>query len=152
MTTKLENVLLSGMAIAALARVYASHEARRTPLSIWELVRVARWDDEYGEVSASRAIGDLFHNGLIELSGVLGMGRSGDRRQVRITDRGMRWFELNCDYRRECNVWRYHTRFGTAGIFEWDPRRSLTRRILDPLVFTAAVSGAVTASLICWLP
>lgn len=142
---------LSGMSIAALARVYTHMEARRTPLSIRDLLELAQWEGASGGYKAVEAIEDLFRSGLIELNGQEGVGRSGDRRQVEITNLGARWFELNCDYRRECNVARYHTRFGTAGIFEFDPRRPLGRRMLDPLVPAAAVFGAVFATLICWL-
>lgn len=137
---------LSGEAITALARAYVHWERRSYPPTIRDLQLVSQRDEADSARSAA-AVKALLDGGFLAPNGE----GEGDRRQVEITPLGIRWFELNCDYWRECNVYRFHSRYGVAGCFEFDPRRPLSRRILDPLVPGAALAGAAIASLALWL-
>ncbi|MBV8685129.1 MAG: hypothetical protein JOZ90_02315 [Alphaproteobacteria bacterium] len=137
---------LSGAAVTALARAYVHWERGAYPPTIRSLQMAAQRDDE-DSGRAVAAVTELLDGGFLKPGGE----GEGDRREVEIAPPGIRWFEVNCDYWRECNVYRFHSRFGVAGCFEFDPRRTLGRRLLDPLVPGAALAGGALAALTMWL-
>jgi len=143
----LTRMTLPGTAVSALARAYLHWEAKRYPPTIRDLQWAAQSLAKEDWAGAAAAVNTLLEAGLLEPNGE----GEGDRREVPITPLGIAWFEANCDYRRECNVYRYKERRGAIGCFEYDPRRPLGRRLLDPLVAGAAVAGAAFASLLFWM-
>lgn len=137
----LARISLPSAAIYALARAYVCWERRGYPPTIRDLQLAAQRDDKDTAQSVAGVIA-LLDRGLLTPNGK----GEGDRREVAITPLGIAWFETNCDYWRECNVYRFHSRHAIVGCFEYDPRRPLSRRLLDPLVSSAALAGATLAT------
>ena len=142
----LARMSLPSAAIYALARAYVHWERRGYPPTIRELQVAAQRDDKDMAKSVA-GVKALLDGGFLAPNGK----GEGDRREVELTPLGIAWFETNCDYWRECNVYGFHSRHAIVGCFEYDPRRPLSRRLLDPLVPAAALAGAALATLAMWL-
>ncbi|QIL02373.1 hypothetical protein G7078_05925 [Sphingomonas sinipercae] len=138
----LRSIAVSGAATTALADMYAHWEGGRGPRMVSSLTATVARKEVYGEQAAS-AVSEAIDLGLAR---IIGPGRKSGE-YVQLTPLGIAWFEENCDYWRAGNIYRYKSRFGAIGCFQFDPRLPWTSRIRDPFVALAAVLGAVVGLL-----